>query len=199
MTRARGGRGTGVSLGHQLQQGPGSPEPHPDQQMQVQSPSPEPRFRALATAGADTCHQAPLGQHEPSNPPPQATSCPGVESDGLWPKNKKGSSFIPGSQPKKIGEGEVPISPKGKPKSAGVEGLPQEEALLDGSEQAPKHNLAAEDEGAGLAERKLTKECALHLEERCRQEKQYRARNLIRQQENENECKQSASDGKPKL
>ncbi|EPQ20153.1 hypothetical protein D623_10014253 [Myotis brandtii] len=89
-----------------------------------------------------------------------------------------------------VGEGEAPIIPKGKPKSAGVEGPSQEEVLPDGSGQAPAHILAAEDEGTGPAERKLAKDCAGTWRRRRRQEEQCRAGNLKRRQENKNEHKQ---------
>lgn len=89
-----------------------------------------------------------------------------------------------------VGEGEAPIIPKGKPKSAGVEGPPQEEVLPDGSGQAPAHILAAEDEGTGPAEEAGQGLCRHLEEERRRQEEQCRAGNLKRRQENKNEHKQ---------
>ncbi|XP_024430175.2 coiled-coil domain-containing protein 86 [Desmodus rotundus] len=166
------------SLRHQLQPGPGSPEPKPGQQ--APDPEPSPPLQDLTSQPADSTR----GQRQPSKPPPAGE--PG--RDGQWPKKRKGSS-AQSPAPKKLKEEvEIPVIPKGKPKSGRVwkdrskkrfSQMVQDKPLRTSWQRKMKERQ----------ERKLAKDFARHLEEekeRRRQEKkQRRAENLKRRLENE--------------
>ncbi|XP_019511620.1 PREDICTED: coiled-coil domain-containing protein 86 [Hipposideros armiger] len=163
---------------HQLQPGPGSPEPYPGQQ--APGPEPSPPLQELTPQSAGT----PRGQHEPSKPPPAGEP----RRDGLGPKKRKGSSDQAPASKKLKEEVEVPIIPKGKPKSGRVwkdrskkrfSQMVQDKPLRTSWQRKMKERQ----------EKKLAKDFARHLEEekeRRRQEKkQRRAENLKRRLENE--------------
>ncbi|EFB23058.1 hypothetical protein PANDA_018728, partial [Ailuropoda melanoleuca] len=163
---------------HQVPLGPGSPEPYPGQQ----APGPEPS-RPLQEPTAQS-PGSPRGQHEPSKPPPAVEtvrSCPGAK------KRKSSSAHAPASKKLKEGE-EVPVIPKGKPKSGRVwkdrskkrfSQMVQDKPLRTSWQQKMKERQ----------ERKLAKDYARHLEEekekRRQEKKQRRAENLKRRLENE--------------
>ncbi|XP_054419722.1 coiled-coil domain-containing protein 86 [Pteronotus mesoamericanus] len=166
------------SLRHQLQPGPGSPEPNPGQQ--APGPEPSPPLQDLTPQSADSTP----GQREPSEPP--LAGAPG--RDGQRPKKRKGSSAQAPAAKKLKEEVEVPVIPKGKPKSGRVwkdrskkrfSQMVQDKPLRTSWQQKMKERQ----------ERKLAKDFARHLEEekeRRRQEKkQRRAENLKRRLENE--------------
>ncbi|XP_066217259.1 coiled-coil domain-containing protein 86 [Saccopteryx leptura] len=166
------------SLRHQLQPDPGSPEPYPGQQ----APGPEPS--APQQELTPQSPGSPRGQHEPSKPPPAGE--PG--RDDLWPKKRKGPSVQTPMPMKLKKEVEVPVIPKGKPKSGRVwkdrskkrfSQMVQDKPLRTSWQRKMKER----------EERKLAKDFARHLEEekeRRRQEKkQRRAENLKRRLENE--------------
>ncbi|KAF6102529.1 coiled-coil domain containing 86 [Phyllostomus discolor] len=167
----------GGSLRRQLQPGPGSPEPNPGQQ--APGPEPSPPLQDLTPQSADPTK----GQCQP---PPAAAGKP--ERDGQWPKKRKGSS-TQAPAPKKLKEEvEIPVIPKGKPKSGRVwkdrskkrfSQMVQDKPLRTSWQRKMKERQ----------EKKLAKDFARHLEEekeRRRQEKkQRRAENLRRRLENE--------------
>uniref|UniRef100_A0A8C3YW80 Coiled-coil domain-containing protein 86 n=1 Tax=Catagonus wagneri TaxID=51154 RepID=A0A8C3YW80_9CETA len=154
---------------HQLQLGPGSLEPYPGQQAPGPEPSQPLQELTLQSPGSSR------DQHEPSKPAPSG------------PKKREGSSAqAPVS--KKPKKEEVPVIPKGKPKSGRVwkdrskkrfSQMVQDKPLRTSWQRKVKERQ----------ERKLTKDFARHLEEekeRRRQEKkQRRAENLKRRLENE--------------
>lgn len=95
---------------HQLQPGPASPEPYPGQQ----APGPEPS-RPLQELTAQS-PGSPSGQHEPSKPPPA-----GEPARSSFGAKKRTSSPAQAPASKKLKEvEEVPVIPKGKPKSGRV-------------------------------------------------------------------------------
>ncbi|XP_045711232.1 coiled-coil domain-containing protein 86 [Phyllostomus hastatus] len=167
----------GGSLRRQLQPGPGSPEPNPGQQ--TPGPEPSPPLHDLTPQSANSTR----GQCQP---PPAAAGEPG--RDGQWPKKRKGSS-AQAPAPKKLKEEvEIPVIPKGKPKSGRVwkdrskkrfSQMVQDKPLRTSWQRKMKERQ----------EKKLAKDFARHLEEekeRRRQEKkQRRAENLRRRLENE--------------
>ncbi|XP_006108695.1 coiled-coil domain-containing protein 86 [Myotis lucifugus] len=184
---SRGGPGARVAPGaeelsrrplqHQPS-GPGSPEPHPGQQAPGPEPSPPPQELAPQPPGA------PRGQRLPSQPPPARE----LARDGLCPKERTGPSAQAPAPKKRKEEAEVPIIPKGKPKSGRVwkdrakkrfSQMVQDKPLRTSWRRKVKERQ----------ERKLAKDFARHLEEekeRCTQEKkQRRAENLKRRLENE--------------
>nr|XP_008540882.1 PREDICTED: coiled-coil domain-containing protein 86 [Equus przewalskii] len=154
---------------HQLQPGPGSSEPYPGQP--ALGPEPSPPLQELTPRSPGS----PWGRHEPSKPPAAGE-----------PKKRRGSSpQAPAS--KKLKE-EVPVIPKGKPKSGRVwkdrspsrfSQMVQDKPLRTSWQRKMKERQ----------ERKLAREFARHLDEekeRRRQEKkQRRAENLKRRLENE--------------
>ncbi|XP_077604961.1 coiled-coil domain-containing protein 86 [Crocuta crocuta] len=163
---------------HQLQPGPASPEPYPGQQ----APGPEPS-RPLQELTAQS-PGSPRGQHEPSKPPPA-----GEPARSSFGAKKRTSSPAQAPASKKLKEvEEVPVIPKGKPKSGRVwkdrskkrfSQMVQDKPLRTSWQRKMKERQ----------ERKLAKDFARHLEEekeRRRQEKkQRRAENLKRRLENE--------------
>lgn len=90
--------------------GPGSPEPHPGQQAPGPEPSPPPQERTPPPPGS------PRGQRLPGQPPPARE----LAGDGLRPKGRKGPSAQAPAPKKLKEEAEVPLIPKGKPKSGRV-------------------------------------------------------------------------------
>lgn len=164
---------------HPLQPGAGSPEPHPAQQ----APGPEPSqpLQELNPRAPDP----PRSQHEPSKPPPPGEMVTG----GPSAKKRSGSSTqAPASKKLKKEQEELPVIPKGKPKSGRVwkdrskkrfSQMVQDKPLRTSWQRKMKERQ----------ERKLTKDFARHLQEekeRRRQEKkQRRAENLRRRLENE--------------
>ncbi|XP_036916383.1 coiled-coil domain-containing protein 86 [Sturnira hondurensis] len=161
----------------QLQPGPGSPEPNPGQQ--APGPEPSPPLQDLTPQSADSTR----GQCQT---PPAGTGEPG--KDGQWPRKRKGSP-AQAPAPKKLKEEvEIPVIPKGKPKSGRVwkdrskkrfSQMVQDKPLRTSWQRKMKERQ----------ERRLAKDFARHLEEekeRRRQEKkQRRAENLKRRLENE--------------
>ncbi|XP_051002117.1 coiled-coil domain-containing protein 86 isoform X2 [Acomys russatus] len=163
---------------HQLHTGPGSPEPCLGQQ----APGPEPSQPAQ-----ELTSQAPSSpelQQEPSKLPAAGETVPG----GL-DKKKRVLSSPQAPAPKKLKEKEeLPVIPKGKPKSGRVwkdrskkrfSQMVQDKPLRTSWQRKMKERQ----------ERKLAKDFARHLEEekqRRRQEKkERRAENLRRRLENE--------------
>ncbi|KAM7085219.1 coiled-coil domain-containing protein 86 [Molossus nigricans] len=163
-------------LRHQLQSGPGST--YPGQQAPGPEPSPLPQELTPLSPSS------PRGQHVLSKPPPAQE----LVRDGLRPKKRKGSSSQAPAPKNLKEEAEVPVIPKGKPKSGRVwkdrskkrfSQMVQDKPLRTSWQRKMKERQ----------ERKLTKDFARHLEEekeRRRQEKkQRRAENLRRRLENE--------------
>lgn len=157
---------------------PGSPEPCPGQQ----APGPEPSQPVQELTSQTSSF--PERQQEPNRPPPAGKTVTG----GLDVKKR----VIPSPQapaPKKLKEKEeLPVIPKGKPKSGRVwkdrskkrfSQMVQDKPLRTSWQQKMKERQ----------ERKLAKDFARHLEEekqRRRQEKkERRAENLKRRLENE--------------
>ncbi|XP_015974551.2 coiled-coil domain-containing protein 86 [Rousettus aegyptiacus] len=163
---------------YQLHPGPESPEPYLGQL--APGPEPSPPLQELTPPSPGS----PRGEHQPSKPPPAREPV----SDSLGPKKRKESSAqAPASKTLKE-EVEVPIIPKGKPKSGRVwkdrskkrfSQMVQDKPLRTSWQRKMKERQ----------ERKLAKDFARHLEEekeRRRQEKkQRRAENLKRRLENE--------------
>lgn len=177
LTHRKKGRAPG-SPRHQWQPGPGSPEPYPGQPAPGPEPSPPRQELTPQPSGA------PRGQHELLKPPPAGEP----RRDGLGPKKRKGSSDQAPASKKWKEEVEVPIIPKGKPKSGRVwkdrskkrfSQMVQDKPLRTSWQRKMKERQ----------EKKLAKDFARHLEEekeRRRQEKkQRRAENLKRRLENE--------------
>ncbi|XP_015397517.1 coiled-coil domain-containing protein 86 [Panthera tigris] len=163
---------------HQLQPGPASPEPYQGQQ----APGPEPS-RPLQELTAQP-PGSPRGQHEPSKPPPAGET---VRS-GLGAKKRTSSSAqAPASKKLKEVE-EVPVIPKGKPKSGRVWKDRSKKRFSQMVQDKPLRT-SWQRKMKDRQERKLAKDFARHLEEekeRRRQEKkQRRAENLKRRLENE--------------
>ncbi|XP_015333509.1 coiled-coil domain-containing protein 86 [Marmota marmota marmota] len=164
---------------HQLQPGSGSPEPYPGQQ----APGPEPSqpLQELTPRAPDS----PGNQQEPSKPLSSREKVTG----GLSPKKRNGSSMqAPASKKLKKEQEELPVIPKGKPKSGRVwkdrskkrfSQMVQDKPLRTSWQRKMKERQ----------ERKLTKDFARHLQEekekRRQEKKQRRAENLRRRLENE--------------
>ncbi|XP_003920236.1 coiled-coil domain-containing protein 86 [Saimiri boliviensis] len=162
---------------HQLPPGPGSPEPYPGEQ----APGPEPSQPLLELTPETP--GSPRGQHEPSKPPPAVETVTSV----FGAKKRKGSSSqAPAS--KKLKEEELPVIPKGKPKSGRVWKDRSKKRFSQMLQDKPLRT-SWQRKMKERQERKLAKDFARHLEEekeRRRQEKkQRRAENLRRRLENE--------------
>ncbi|XP_004446539.2 coiled-coil domain-containing protein 86 [Dasypus novemcinctus] len=164
---------------HQLQPGPGSAEPYPGQQ----APGPEPSRppQELTPLSPDSLRD----QREPSKPLPFVETVTG----DLGAKKRRGSSAqAPASKKLKEEEEEVPMIPKGKPKSGRVWKDRSKKRFSQMVRDKPLHT-SWQRKMKERQERKLTKDFARHLEEekeRRRQEKkQRRAENLKRRLENE--------------
>ncbi|XP_037697085.1 coiled-coil domain-containing protein 86 [Choloepus didactylus] len=165
--------------GHQLQPGPGSPEPYPAHQ----APGPEPSRPPQELTPESP--ESPRGQPESSKPFPFGKAVAG----DLGAKKRGGSSAqAPASKKLKKEEEEVPMIPKGKPKSGRVwkdrskkrfSQMVQDKPLRTSWQRKMKERQ----------ERKLAKDFARHLEEekekRRQEKKQRRAENLKRRLENE--------------
>ncbi|XP_027973895.1 coiled-coil domain-containing protein 86 isoform X1 [Eumetopias jubatus] len=163
---------------HQLQLGPGSPEPYPAQQ----APGPEPS-RPLQEPTAQS-PGSPQGEHEPSKPP----SAGETVKSGLGAK-KRASSSAQAPASKKLKEGEeVPVIPKGKPKSGRVWKDRSKKRFSQMVQDKPLHT-SWQRKMKERQERKLAKDFARHLKEekekRRQEKKQRRAENLKRRLENE--------------
>lgn len=167
---------------HQLQLGPGSLEPYPGQQAPDLEPSQPLQELPLQELPLQS-PGSPQDQNEPSKPAPSRER----GRDVLGPK-KRESSSVQAPASKKQKKEEVPVIPKGKPKSGRVwkdrskkrfSQMVQDKPLRTSWQRKMKERQ----------ERKLTKDFARHLEEekeRRRQEKkQRRAENLKRRLENE--------------
>lgn len=161
----------------QPQLGPESPEPHPGQQAPGPEPSRPLQERLPQAPGS------PRGQREPSQPPAAGET----QTAGPWGKKQHGSS-AQGPASKKLKKEQIPVIPKGKPKSGRVwkdrskkrfSQMVQDKPLRTSWQRKMKERQ----------ERKLTKEFARHLEEekeqRRQEKKQRRAENLKRRLENE--------------
>lgn len=161
----------------QPQPGPESPEPHPGQRAPGPQPSRPLQERVPQAPGA------PRGQREPSQPRAAGETGTG----GPWGKKQHGSP-AQGPASKKPKKEEIPVIPKGKPKSGRVwkdrskkrfSQMVQDKPLRTSWQRKMKERQ----------ERKLTKEFARHLEEekeqRRQEKKQRRAENLKRRLENE--------------
>ncbi|XP_032008887.1 coiled-coil domain-containing protein 86 [Hylobates moloch] len=162
---------------HQLPPGPRSPEPYSGQQ----APGPEPSQPLLELT--PRAPGAPRGQHEPSKPPPAGETV----TRGFGAKKRKGSSSqAPAS--KKLNKEELPVIPKGKPKSGRVWKDRSKKRFSQMLQDKPLRT-SWQRKMKERQERKLAKDFARHLEEekeRRRQEKkQRRAENLKRRLENE--------------
>ncbi|NP_001033663.1 coiled-coil domain-containing protein 86 [Bos taurus] len=161
---------------HQLQQDSGSLEPFPGQK----APGPEPSkpLQELTPRSPGS----PRDQHEPSKPP--AAGEPARE--GPAPKKREGSSAqAPASKKPKE---EIPVIPKGKPKSGRVWKDRSKKRFSQMVQDKPLRT-SWQRKMKDRQERKLAKDFARHLEEekeRRRQEKKKRrAENLRRRLENE--------------
>ncbi|KAM6158170.1 coiled-coil domain-containing protein 86 [Rhynchocyon petersi] len=162
-----------------LLSGPGSSEPFPAQQ--VTGPEPSGPLQELKPQSPGS----PQGHHRPTMP----TSSAKTVSGSIGAKKRKGSSAqAPASKTLKKEVEEVPMIPKGKPKSGRVwkdrskkrfSQMVQDKPLRTSWQRKMKERQ----------ERKVAKDFARHLEEekeRRRQEKkQRRAENLRRRLENE--------------
>ncbi|KAG8505730.1 Coiled-coil domain-containing protein 86 [Galemys pyrenaicus] len=159
---------------HQLQPGPASPEPYPGQQ----APGPEPSLQELTPQSPSS----PRSQLEPSKPPVVGDTV----RDGLGAKKQKGSlALAPAS--KKLKKEEVPVIPKGKPKSGRVWKDRSKKRFSQMVQDKPLRS-SWQRKMQDRQERKLAKDFARYLEEekaRRRQEKkERRAENLRRRLEN---------------
>ncbi|XP_075401771.1 coiled-coil domain-containing protein 86 [Tenrec ecaudatus] len=164
---------------HHLQPGPGSPEPPPGQQ--ATGPEPSQPLQELTPQ----LPGSPLCQHEPGKPAPAGETVPG----SVGAKKRRGPvTQAPASKRQKKEAEEVPMIPKGKPKSGRVwkdrtkkrfSQMVQDKPLRTSWQRKMKERQ----------ERKLTKDFARHLEEekekRRQEKKQRRAENLRRRLENE--------------
>ncbi|KAM4846845.1 coiled-coil domain-containing protein 86 [Thomomys bottae] len=163
----------------QPQPGPRSPEPRPGQQAPGPEPSQPQRELTLQAPGPPEHHQNP---REPPAAGQTVTGSPGT-------KKRKGSSAqTPVSKILKKEEEELPVIPKGKPKSGRVwkdrskkrfSQMVQDKPLRTSWQRKMKERQ----------EKKLAKDFARHLEEekekRRQEKKQRRAENIKRRLENE--------------
>ncbi|XP_055470133.1 coiled-coil domain-containing protein 86 [Psammomys obesus] len=156
---------------------PGSPEPCPGQQ----APGPEPSQPPEELASQPP--SSPKRQQEPAKPPPAGETVPGDLDI-----KKRVTSSPQAPAPKKLKKEELPVIPKGKPKSGRVWKDRSKKRFSQMVQDKPLHT-SWQRKMKERQERKLAKEFARHLEEekqRRRQEKkERRAENLRRRLENE--------------
>ncbi|XP_003802730.1 coiled-coil domain-containing protein 86 [Otolemur garnettii] len=164
---------------NQLQPGPRSPEPSPGQQ----PPGPEPS-QPLQELTPEV-PGSPRGPDEPSKHPLARKTVIGVLEDK---KRKSFSGQDPACKKLKKEKKELPVIPKGKPKSGRVWKDRSKKRFSQMVQDKPLHT-SWQRKMKERQERKLAKDFARHLEEekqRRRQEKkQCRAENLKRRLENE--------------